>query len=342
MGLFLTLFGLGFALGPLTFLWSDMAPLFALFAIPFVIAGVAVFAVGLWLLIGYSEILVTNLVIAGVERAGPFWFRRKRPNSGVTKVLVRRMPMTVSNRQVEGFGSISIEFEKGKPFAVGFLYPTELLQALARELIEELGLSQGNKGEVEVVVEKATEFHKPAVPVSLDPPDGTPIAFSRNQVGLLLEIPGKGFRGTGCFLLVFGVLWCTIIGAITFGFLSGDTNSDSPTVLFLVPFWAIGIGVLLLAFHLARRRAMLAVVNGNLLIKRTGLFGSKSREIRADEIRSIEVGQTKYQVNDRNLPLLHIETGGKPVRLLDGREAEEIAWIVAVLRDGLAPKSQQP
>ncbi len=60
MGLFLTLFGLGFALGPLTFLWSDMAPLFALFVIPFVIAGVAVFAVGLWLLIGYSEILVTN------------------------------------------------------------------------------------------------------------------------------------------------------------------------------------------------------------------------------------------------------------------------------------------
>jgi hypothetical protein len=80
---------------------------------------------------------------------------------------------------------------------------------------------------------------------------------------------------------------------------------------------------------------MVAVANGDLLIKRTGAFGTRRHELPAGSVRSIRVARSNVQVNDRYLQQLAIETTGRTLRLFTGRDDAELAWVAAVLRRAL-------
>ncbi len=106
--------------------------------------------------------------------------------------------------------------------------------------------------------------------------------------------------------------------------------------VFVIVFWAIGIGLLLAALHMARRRAAIAVAAGRLLVVQVGLFGEKKRVWEPDELRSIEVGPSGMEVNDRPvLELQFVSKAGDKFGLFGGRDQEEIEWLATQLGKAL-------
>jgi hypothetical protein len=107
-------------------------------------------------------------------------------------------------------------------------------------------------------------------------------------------------------------------------------------------FLLVGIGLLLGAINMGRRRAALAVTSGHLMVIQTGLFGAKQHDWPAGEIEKICTGPSGMEVN--KVPVLELQIYGTESRkfgLLAGRSDEELEWMASELRTalGLSPDS---
>jgi hypothetical protein len=109
-------------------------------------------------------------------------------------------------------------------------------------------------------------------------------------------------------------------------------------VLFLLAFWAIGLGMVVLAVNLGRRTAEFVADSGRLRAETKGLFGTKQREWSRDEITAIRADRSGIEVNDH--PVIELELqihprAGKKVGLLAGRNEDELRWMATRLRRAL-------
>jgi len=153
-------------------------------------------------------------------------------------------------------------------------------------------------------------------------------------------------------MFFFALIWNGFMTVFTSGIICGGLNAeDKPDAtalwifpLFLLLFWAVGIGMLLGALNMGRRSAMFAVAGGNLLVMQKGIFGTKRREWSAQEISSIVTGPSGMKVNDRDVPQLQIHASGEKLGLLTGRDERELEWLACELRNAwrAASSSGQP
>jgi hypothetical protein len=177
------------------------------------------------------------------------------------------------------------------------------------------------------------------------PPDST-IIVTRHGAETTIIIPPRGiWRGGGCFLL-FSLLWlasafaCALAG---FGIipLQGQPQGDAWVAfcLCLLP----GVGVLLFALSLGRRRAIVAVEASTLRVRVTGLFGNHDCCWSCDDIAEIRTGPSGAEVNDEPVLELQIHPReGNKFSLLAWRDSEELEWLAGVLRQLVRPHALAP
>jgi hypothetical protein len=177
-----------------------------------------------------------------------------------------------------------------------------------------------------------------------NPPPGSSLAVDRFPDGLTIQVPPAGLWRGSQGLFVIALLWNGIIAVITFvlmGVLLGgaDKNADKLVwvfPLFLSIFWAVGIGLLLGALNMGRRKAAIAVTGGTLMVIQTGLFGSKQRDWPPGDVEAVRAGPSGMTVNDKPVLELQIFDGGAhKFGLLAGRTDEELEWLARELRAAL-------
>jgi hypothetical protein len=177
-----------------------------------------------------------------------------------------------------------------------------------------------------------------------NPPPGSSLAVERFPDGLTIQIPPAGLWRGSQGLFVIALLWNGIIAVITFALLGvllggADKNADKLVwvfPLFLSIFWAVGIGLLLGALNMGRRKAAIAVTGGTLMVIQTGLFGSKQRDWPPGDVEAVRAGPSGMTVNDKPVLELQIFDGGAhKFGLLAGRTDEELEWLARELRAAL-------
>lgn len=189
--------------------------------------------------------------------------------------------------------------------------------------------------------EEESDPHAPVVA-----PPGTTIRLDRLADGeLTITIPPAGVWKGSKGLFFFGLLWCGVMVLFTSMIVLAWTNGpqgkkDMPwfaPVIFGL-FWLVGIGMLLGAINMGRRRAAIALVGGQLMAIQTGLFGSKKREWSLEDLQDIRVGPSGMEVNKQPINELQIvDNKNSKFGFLSERDDEELRWLAWELRTHCLP-----
>jgi hypothetical protein len=159
------------------------------------------------------------------------------------------------------------------------------------------------------------------------------VELQRHADGLTLLVPPAGIGRSQPAILLVALIWCSAVALAAIAAIAGGAG---PGLLITLPHWAIGIGLLLAAIYLGRRRAVLAVVGDRLLVYQSGPFGGKRGEWAREQIGALCAGPSGTRENQRPILELQIHPiGGKKFGLLAGREAEELRWLAHVLGQSL-------
>jgi hypothetical protein len=361
IGLLPLLFGLVFALGPLS--WGLQAVnfvrfdpcsfMFLAFTLPFIWGGLQLVRVGLLILAANSEVELRRDQLVAIERYGPVTWTRKLPLESIRKFVVQggaaETPRgSAAPAFLHELAAIMVESateKKALLLTPGF--PPKLLLPLAEELARRCNVEMEQKvGElakpVEVVQHLTPEDLDP--PVDLKQPDESDIEVEEAANGVTLKVPPAGvWEGSGG-LLIFSVFWNGFMAIITGAmiFADGPKGKDLFIVVpFIGLFWAVGIAMALGAINIGKRRAVLAVVGDRLLAMQTGIFGGKRQQWQKEEILDIRSGPSGVEVNDEPVIELQIvPMKGKKFGMLSGRKEEELRWIAVKLRHALQMKLQ--
>lgn len=207
----------------------------------------------------------------------------------------------------------------------------------------------------------------PLNPIDLpEPPADTKILLEQTPDGPTITLPPMGLRKGSKGLFGFAIAWNAFI--LVFLIISGVMlfapgvqwqNGAPPSAGFkgafvVVPmlFLGVGVGMLLQAIRMGRRRAVLDVVGDALLITRRSPFGGSVLSVTRDQIRWIAVRPSGTEVNDRPLHELQIQLTEKIedgrrrrdlLKLFVERSDDELRWLAALLRHALdVPAADAP
>jgi hypothetical protein len=349
------LFGLGLP-PPGNILFAAFAGLIAflplVFAFRIIRTGAIVYA-------GHSEIILDGGRLDATERAGPFRWTQRRAVADVWRLTVtpqigrgdaRSEGPTLPGKLV----LIRALCEGGKPLLLAVAYPRDWVLPLANDLARRCRLATevtaGAQAPAGPVVEEeglptpaAGAAPAPAVPHETPrQPRTSRATLQEDAEGLTLMIPPAGVWHGSKGLFLFALMWCSFLAVISTLFilftLAGGMAAPLCLVIpFLSVFWLVGVGMLLAAVNMGRRRAVLAVVGPTLMVLQTGLFGGTKREWSREQLAGIRVGPSGTVVN--NVPVLDLQihaTDGSKVGLLAGHDEAELEWLAAVLRNALA------
>lgn len=320
--------------------------LFALFGIPFILAGLFIIGFGVISMIGHCEIESEGGELRARERGGPFhWTRRFKPGAirrfMASSGAARINDQPVTSGPLSDVGTLMAEMDDGKPRFIVLGYPRALVEALASELSTKLGKETGVPLEATKVFGPGESTAEALVNEERrEPPTGTNIRVMPQGDAILATLPPTGFKGQARFLLIFSIFWLllssVVLAAFTVAGLSDSVKGDKPPwfiFVFLAGFEAIGIGMLLGAINLARRKASLRASPTDLMIVRQSPFGSKTFKSTRAEITSIQVGPSGLTVNA--VPVMELQViaaGGTKHGFFTGRTNEELAWLATELR----------
>lgn len=338
--------------------FSLMRVLFALFGLPFFIAGMFPTGMGLFILFGHTEIEWSNGVLKTIERAGPFRWSQKRKSSGLQRLLV-----ALSNDKMQGsrpdgnrpanlmLGALTAEFADAKPMKLAAGYPPEWLQLAANHLAArcavpfQTGSMPQRVPKVETVQGETLAIENEIVEAQ---PSGSKIRCEQGNGRQLFVVPPAGLVKGSKGLFVFAVIWCAFIGTIAGFFLFVKHNESEfwiPLLFFLV-FLSIGVGMLLGAIQMGRRRAILSAGRDGVSIVVAGIFGTKRSDWTPQQIRFIRTGPSGMEMNNQPVIELQIHTDdGKKKGFLAGRDEDELKWLATRLRQeagvpAVAPENQ--
>ena len=328
--------------------------------VPFVLGGVTPILLGLWLIAGASDIVLRGGRVTAVERLGPLRRRRRHDIDRLTVLYLGHGGGSALNGW---FGSLSLlragtaadpsaeratDDKDGLFLAWG--YPDAMLRPLAEHVADLLGQASAEHRPLPVIgvdlLDSGTftgrgrsDADRSHRVVERQPTDSKAVLDERAE-GLTLTLPAAGLWRGSAGLFAFALLWCGFMVVFT-TVVAGTAGLDIIFLAFIVVFWAIGIGMLLVAVNLGRRRVILDVVgvpgDATLLVARQDLRGIRQDEWPSRDIADVRVADSGTEVNDRPLRQLQIEvqTQKKPVKLLTGRPDDELAWIATTLRRGL-------
>lgn len=314
---------------------------FVVFLSVFVIAGMMPFGLGLIILIGRMRIIVGRDWMVMTELAGPIRWSRKVKLDQVERLEIggaRGNPGSGLNPLSDAMCGIVAIRKDGKKTPIAIGYPRDLLQPLVEEIS---GLMQRHGKAVPVTETTFTprDERPMATEQRMEKPAGSAIEFSATDSGVEFKVPSRGLFKESYGLLVFGLIWCAIVGGITAMGIFGKNSHGSLLGMFgfLAIFWAAGIGMLSLGIHLGTRRWTLRADHSQLQVALKS--GLRSREWRwaADEIEDICAGDSGTKINHVPLEQLQVWTrpGRKKTGLLTGRSHEELTWIATVLHQTL-------
>lgn len=327
---------------------ATVGPDLLLLAIPLLAVLGMIIPIGLASLIGFghAELLLTATHAEGIDRAGPFRYRRKIAYTDIRRMVVDLTPVEVNDKPVtEGpwsdLGALTVERlrgsdeQRGVPLVIG--YPKSVIAALGEELNRRIGQSTGVAVDIAVRDESGQEV-QPELPPK---PAKSTAVFERTPEGISISLPPLGFfrgsKGLGCF----SILWLgfiSIFGSFSVGMaVSGQPLGQVwPFLLGTAIFGAIGVGMFYFALRSGRRRAVIDVVGTDLLVTEQSIGKAKSLSWGRDEIVRVVVGKSGMEVND--VPVMELQvwpTNGKKVGLFREREDDELRWLAAEIRAAL-------
>jgi hypothetical protein len=361
VGLFMAGFGLVFSGFAVKWIWgalgfgfhgdgsfSWVGAFFALFGVPFFIAGLVPMGAGCFILFGRTAIEWGNGALKTTERAGPFWWTHKRKAAGLERLLVNLSAQEGQN--VKGsrgmgtgtptlhLGTLMAEFSDAKPLALAIGYPPEWLQLAANHLAArsatpfQTGPMPQRVPKVETVRADARILENDTV--ETQPPDST-IRCEQHNGRQLFVVPPAGLIKGSKGLFVFSLIWCGFIGTMAGFFLFGKHNEPDIwiPILFILVFLAIGVGMMLGAIQMGRRRAILSAGRDGVSVVVAGIFGAKRWDWTAGQVAFIRTGPSGMEMNNQPVIELqfHTDTGTKK-GFLAGRNAEELKWLATRLR----------
>ena len=310
----------------------------AIFIAPFFIGDFALLGIGLTFAFGHSEIEVDDERMRWIERVGSFRWRSSRPLVRIRRLSVESVDShesySSSALQTGAFTAIKVE-TTGKPWWIAMANDRGLLAPLAKCLAIECNAAAAETGNDAIVAFVETVAGPPR---RTERPAGTPVVCERFADGVTFEVPPAGIRGSAG-LFVFALFWCGFITVFSTMFLRADKGADGNMWIFggvVLLFWCIGIGMLLAAIDMGRRRAAVAVVGESVMAMQTGLLRSRSGDWQRAEIKEIRVGPSRFEVNERPvLQLQIVPVTGKTFGLLTGRDTAELEWMATLLSDAL-------
>jgi hypothetical protein len=323
---------------------SDVAGIgFAVFLIPFVIAGLIPLGLGLLVLFGRCRVEWRERRLSILDFAGPFRWRRRLQKSRILKLTVSAGGARINNRPattgpLADLAALLAEFEEGKPRLVAIGYPRDWLEALADDLSARVGATASTLPPPPVEVVNMDETRAAAPEIVPKPPDSL-VRVEPRPDGIALVVPPAGLRKGSKGLFGFGIVWCLFMSVFT-GILvfSGKNTRGTPGVAwaFVGVFWLIGLSMLAGAINMGRRRAMLLVESGQLKVAQIGIFGAKKWEWNRDDIAAIRADASGITVN--NVPVIELQIhparGGK-AGFFAGRDEQELRWMASELRQAL-------
>ncbi|MDX1945850.1 MAG: hypothetical protein SFU86_10675 [Pirellulaceae bacterium] len=324
------------------------------------VAGLVPMWWGLAALAGHRRIRIRGIWLRTDERLGPLWWgKRWRIDRirGFSVLGLNGQPVNSSDPDsvIDAFQALALQLE-GAHGMLAWGYRHALLGPLAAALEERCNAALEREGIKERIA-------TPALPVAneedweddeegdedlhdvLPPPtrpENSRIELEQVDGGLSIRVPPAGlWKGTSG-LFFFSLLWNGFMTMFTtlaaFALFNNQRPGDDAWLIggFVSLFWLIGIGLLLAALNMGSRKAGLAVADGTLLVLQTGFFGRQQREWPPGEVAAIRLGSSGIEVNGQPVLQLQIHgREGKPCGLLTGRDAAELAWIAAELRQAL-------
>ena len=338
--------------------------LFGLLGVFGFIPAAGVFLAGLTLLSGRSQctVEVRDGKLSVHERFLLFTWRRKRDADRVRELVVTRLSSSRTRYKrsgqrpdlVDGLGeSLIARGSDIKDLVMAPGYPRDLLEELANHVAEEIqaeavipksdddgpdAIAATRERQVEV---RVGDLDDPSHAKNLVPtqPTASDATIERGPDGITITVPPaglwKGSKGLFCFSLIWNGIISTVFVLATLsalGVLESGEGKSWMLLLFLIPFVAVGVGTMLMAINMGRRRAIIGTGAEQLFIVRESIFGRRQHQWRSDEIQEICCGPSGMEVNDDPVYELQIHPcHGKKVGLLGQRTTDEIEWIAAEL-----------
>jgi hypothetical protein len=344
-GLFITGFMVLWMWGPLHSGFSAkggdrwFSLIFGLLGLPGLAVGLVILVAGLGIVTNclHSEIVVDRDYLRASERVGPLGWTRRRRRQDISRLAVSDGSITSGSSSGRGAVSLAVLRAEGvgmKPMTLAAAYPPEVVQTVAAQLSQALGVqTQTPPEEVEDQAEVEPEAELP-----VGPPAGTSIQVSAVPGGISIAVPPAGLWRGSYGLFAFSLIWNAMMAVFLVAFLRSASRERTPVGMFfvLLGFAAVGVGMLLAAVNVGRRQVMIGVVGGTLLVRRITPFGTKDRRLGAGDIAAVRLGPSGVEVNSRPLMELQIHPKqGRKIGVLAGRSDEEIAWVACELRKAL-------
>ncbi len=141
---------------------------------------------------------------------------------------------------------------------------------------------------------------------------------------MALYVPGRG----GCFFLLFAIFWLAVTAAVTVGAIA---SKESFSVLFMVPFWAVGIGVLLIGLFIRFGVTGVYIDREQFIVTKKLFNQGWTRRGRTADISSIRLAEA-YKQNERPVMAVQIGVGRKTYTFGSFLKDDEKSWLVSELR----------
>jgi hypothetical protein len=323
--------------------------LFAAFATPFLLIGLATLFFSLGILFPRrTTLLLSGGRLIATRGFGPLRRRRQLDLETLTQ-LETYYPRPSPNPPVISSCSLAVRTRDGHSQKIAAGYKPPVIEALATALSAELtrrgfavptvaasGSSEAMPPVDAPLAESVPEANIEAeAPLSV--PAGTRIQHVSVPGAVTFLIPRSGFRGAAGFFLLFSLIWngisWTIFSVFFIVFLRSRQFSDFFPLLFLCLFLAVGVATALATVQLAFRTSVLLATPDSLVFTQKGPLRSRERQWPRATLLAIGVGDSSTSVNGRALPELqiHAAEGGK-LGMFDGHPDEDLAWMASTLR----------
>jgi len=304
---------------------------------------------GLLIAYGHTELEVTSAELVSIERWGLLKRKRSIKVSEIKRLVIMLNVMAkkgdfeqqpwrdtknlLAEREHENINKVRVALAMG--------YPPATIEAIAAEIVERTGVAREELGpdEDSLMDLMRGEPEKPETIIGVLPqPKQSKADFQQNADGFTITLRPRGFwKGTKGFGS-FAIMWCGFVGVMTLFFgiaiLRGNNSgTDLVFLLFLGVFWIIGGSMLYFAIRSGRKRAVIDVVEGALLVTRQSIGPPKAVMWGFDQIERIEVGNSGTEIN--NVPVKELQIfpiDGRKVGLLSERPNNELRWIASLLR----------
>lgn len=321
------------------------SPVFALFGVPFLLAGLGIVGVGVFAFCGRCEIEIRPGELLARERGGPFRWTRRIPLRDIRRFTLAADAARINGQPVKSgpmsdVGVLSADVGAANPRLVVLGYPRAWVAALAARLNTDIATQTGAAPLPTTVTPLDPQADGGARHGDrIDPPAKTSITLTEQAGGLIAVVPPQGTRATKG-LLVFALVWLFFIGLVgTIMVVAPDSSKRRRNQSMVIPavviggFGLIGAGMLTAAVNQMRRKASLRASRDELIVVQQSLFGTKTFRRTRGELAAIRVGDSGVKINNKSVQELQVEdSGGRKHGFFTNLTDEELYWLATHLR----------